>query len=498
MVAGEHRAGYGVRPLFTVGESIRGYRLPGRLDGMAAFELDATTTRIFVSHELQDAEGYSYTTVDVPALTGARVSFLDVDRRTRAIVDAGLAYRRIRDRQGRRVVDPAQINEDAQAMHGFDRFCSAQGYVSGQYRFVDDIFFTCEEASALSGHPHGGSIWALDIRRAEIWALPRLGRGAWENVAALDTPNRRYVAMLLGDDRGGAPLYLWVGLKDGKGTGTFPDRNGLSYGGLYVWRSYTGDLDPDAFNGTGAVREGEFVPIAVRDPAQADSLGYDAEGYLDDYTLRDAADSLGAFSFSRPEDLHTNPDLGTQAVLASTGLGSVYPSDDWGTIYLVDMEMGIGDSLHIEATISILHDSDDFGDHGIRSPDNLTWAEDGYIYVQEDRSTQIDSFGEETGIEASVWRLDPVTGDHLRVAVVDRAVVAPAGSTDADSSTIGAWESSGIIDVSRNFDTARGELLLLGTVQAHTVNDSLIGGGGDLVESGQIYFVNRWDRIATE
>lgn len=59
----------------------------------------------------------------------------------------------------------------------------------------------------------------------------------------------------------------------------------------------------------------------------AGEIGYDVDGYLDGHTLREQADQLGCFSFSLPDDLPVP-------------------------------------------------------DQGIRRPDNLAWADDGFIYIR--------------------------------------------------------------------------------------------------------------------
>ena len=46
-------------------------------------------------------------------------------------------------------------------------------------------------------------------------------------------------------------------------------------------------------------------------------------------------------------------------------------------------------------------------DFGLRSPDNLDWAEDGYIYIQEDRSTANNVFRGTSGRDASIWQMNP-------------------------------------------------------------------------------------------
>jgi len=76
----------------------------------------------------------------------------------------------------------------------------------------------------------------------------------------------------------------------------------------------------------------------------------------------------------------------------------------------------------------------------LRSPDNLDWARDGFVYINEDRSTTWT--GQPNTNEASIVRLNPATGSLLRVARIDRSAV-PAGQTDGSPSDFGNWESSG-------------------------------------------------------
>ncbi|MCA9299035.1 MAG: hypothetical protein KDA28_08210, partial [Phycisphaerales bacterium] len=67
-------------------------------------------------------------------------------------------------------------------------------------------------------------------------------------------------------------------------------------------------------------------------------------------------------------------------------------------------------------------------------------------------------------------------------------------AVDVDGSEAGAWESSGIIDVSRLFPGAPGRLFIF-NVQAHGIEDQdLFNAGsritdGDLVEGGQLLFL---------
>jgi hypothetical protein len=180
--------------------------------------------------------------------------------------------------------------------------------------------------------------------------------------------------------------------------------------------------------------------------------------------------------------------------LASTGRASAYHGhDSWGTIYQVDVDLN-----NLRATLTILYDGDDAGggqvdspDHGIRSPDNLDWAQDGFIYVQEDNAKEVEPyFGSVSGEEASIWRLNPQSRKIQRIAQMDRSRIIPTGTTDHQPHIVGRWESSGILDVSELFKTKVGEKLLLATVQAHTIRDGVIQ-EANLVEGGQLIFLHK-------
>jgi hypothetical protein len=305
-----------------------------------------------------------------------------------------------------------------------------------------------------------------------------MGRGRWENIAELDTGEAAHVAFLLADDSPGAALYLYVGKKHPGGD--FLDRNGLGDGQLYVWKSDSGELSPSDFpSGT---RPGAFVPIAARDAGHAAEAGYDRWGYADDATLAAAADALGAFSFRRPEDISANPDNPRQAVFATTGIET--SSNRAGTIYTLTVDFS--DIASPTGAVSVLYNGNHDPARQIRNPDNLDWAGDGLIYVQEDRATGgLFGAGAVNPHEASILRIDPDTGAIHRVAAIDRRGGGPFGASDGAPADVGNWESSGILDVSRLFDAPAGTLFLA-DVQAHSIVDGPIAehrlaSGGQLV-----------------
>lgn len=468
-------------PLLTIGETLNGYTPVGILDGIGAISKDSVV-RVFVNHELGANAGHTYQLGNGLVLKGARVSYFDIDTASRQIVDGDVAFSVVIDRAGSVVASATQINEGVSgstSTTGIDRLCSSSLFKAGTYNLEDDIYFTGEETSS-------GQEFALDVNSDTLWCLPWLGRAAWENVTLLETGESDHVAILIGDDRTGAPLLLYVGEKNHFGDGSFLDRNGLKWGNLHVWVADNGNLTPATFFGTGALRTGKFKKILYYVPALAGTANYDAQGFATQ-TYQDAlGDAIGAFSFSRPEDLATNPANPNQVVLASTGSPSL--SDAWGTTYLIDVNLS--DLNNILCNIRIIYDGDDSGngqfsapDFGLRSPDNLDWAGNGLVYIQEDRS--VAGFGAQSGQEASIWELNPATGNLTRIAKIDRTAV-PSGQVDSQPNDLGNWESSGILDVSALFGVSPDSLLFVADVQAH----SLTGGpitADTLVEGGQLF-----------
>ena len=472
-------AGWDVEPLFTVGETIEGYQPPGIMDGIGALALDGRTVRLFVNHEIRSGRGPEYTLANGTTLRGARVSYFDVNKNNRKLVGSGLAYDTIIDRAGA-VVTPSSDFED------LNRLCSASLFEAGTFGLVDDLFLTGEETG-------GGIEFALDVDDGVLYALPWLGRAAWENVTMLDTGDPNTVAILVGDDRAAAPLILYVGQKNvNPNAPALLDRNGLAQGTLYVWVEDMGALSPEDWNGTGTSRTGTFVAIDHKRDDLAGTDGYDVLGFATQAKQDALADAAGHFQFSRPEDLATNPADGAQVLFASTGRGNLFPSDDWGTTYLIDVDFG----ATITADLTILYDGDDAGgalydfagpDFGLRSPDNLDWANNGLGFIQEDRSTG--AFGDTSGEEASIWMLDPGADELTRIAqIVRRALPDGQEENEEQANEIGVYETSGILDVTSLFRTRPGETLLVGDVQAHATGGGTID-DGDLQEGGQLFFL---------
>jgi secreted PhoX family phosphatase len=356
--------GYTVDPLFTVGDKIGDYVPTGIPDGIGAFSLDDTTVRVFVNSELGSTAGYKYTLKNGLQLPGARISYLDIDKRTFETTNAGLAFDTIINREGKEVKVAADL-ENA----GIARFCSASLFEANQ--FGEGIGLT--DRLFIAGEENGGnsSNFALDIKTNTLYAVPFFGRAGFENVTEINTGSKDKVAFLIGDDNGSAPLTLYVGDKNAKKDGSFLDRNGLAQGRMFVWvaddpTSFTDKIETSAtdFKGTNNSTNGKFVEIDYYNPFKkgtavdgpdADTsiqndLGYDAQGFATNAQQIKLATDVKAFFFARPEDVATNPKDGTQAVFATTGIeGNV---NAFGTTYKIDIDFNalLGTTPAVDAT----------------------------------------------------------------------------------------------------------------------------------------------------
>lgn len=537
MAAGTN--GYRTDAILTIGETIGTYTPPGILDGMGAYALDATTVRVFANHELLNFRGYEYAVEDGQGgtfnLRGSRISYFDIDTATLEITGADIAYDRIYDPNGVQATGvtflPAPNRGDLSGSFqhvGLSRFCSGGLFEPEQFgngRGLTERAYFCGEEDGGFFNTVSGLVWMLDPETRSLWSCPDLGRGAWENFSVLDTGDPSTVAMILMDDsspfdadspftlpagtgdadREAAPLYLYVGTKDPGGD--FVARQGLRGGQLYVFVPDDQAIKtPAEFNGSGSL-SGTWVAIDnTQIPANAStdgSTGYDPYGYPTQRLLWLRAEAAGSFGFSRPEDIATNPFDGTEAVLVSTGVDTyVNGADTFGTVYTIKTEFSA-----LSATVTIAYDGDADPSRALRSPDNLDWADDGFIYVQEDEAEEDTLTGEPLfGMgavnpnEAGIVRLDPATGEVVRIMNIDRSVIIdptvadPFSAVDTDAGRAGEWESSGIIDVSSLFGRDLGTLFLY-NIQAHgiedqdTVNPSSRINDDDLVEGGELAFL---------
>lgn len=518
--------GWETRALVTIGESGNtkfkfntenfGYEPIGVCDGLGAVKLDKNTIRVYMNHEMNSGYGTPYTLKNGTQLTGARVSAWDMKKCLKVEslkVESGkVAYHTIIDREGVEVTDPSQIDKGRESSvywanelgvpsnysSGFTRFCSGGHVNAGEFGFSNTVYLAIEELSQ-------GHTIAIDACEETSYIVPMLGQGWGERAAPIENFGSNKVLILIGDDDyytdgRGPPLYLYVGEIGAKppvgavyNPPEFLVRNGLGYGKMFVWVSNDGYINGFDFQGTNNVAQGKFVAINHYDPSQEGVAPFDNLGFLpnaDLYqslvsediegTMNQAAIDAGAFNFIRVEDIHPNPKDPSEAVFATTG--DLTDPTPYGRVYTIKLDSSVADELQkkiediteLSASLRILHDPLDGGggqvalpDDAIRSPDNLTWAYDGLIYVQEDLISSSQCSG--NGIQNSVWCIDPVTAGIERILIVDRSAV-PKDQIDTNPARCDAWESSGILDVSQLVSSCNNRTILLLDVQAHSIN----------------------------
>ncbi|MFM7641348.1 MAG: choice-of-anchor I domain-containing protein [Cyanobium sp.] len=482
-----------ISSLLTNGEITNGlapgssaYVAPGIFDGMGAFDNGDGTFTLLVNHELGASDGYQMSVTGLNAnVSGARISRFviakDIDGNAAngfqaRVLSGGLAYDEVKS------VDPTF------SKGGFTRFCSANLseplQFGGGRGFVDRLYFAGEE-----GGP--GRFFALDTANADLHHLPALGRGGWESAVAVDTGSANTVALMLFDDTSGTAnyLYLWVGTKD-PSSGDLLRRNGLdaSSGALYAWKAEA------ISNQTGL--NGVALNTAVAGHWERLGSGSEIAALTTAPALRALAQAKGAMAFVRIEDGDVNPSTGQQVAFNTTG-GS--GADLYGNTNVIDLSgaFAADGSLLTAANTSslkVIVDADRLTgvarQTGVRNPDNIAWAGNGKLYIQEDRSlpagTADGQFGSQ---EASIWEVDPITGTQQRWAQIDRSAVPNAyGQSDSLPADIGNWESSGVIEVSQLFGAPAGSVFL-SDVQAHSLTNGTLNGNSYLVEGGQIQLI---------
>ncbi len=300
---------------------------------------------------------------------------------------------------------------------------------------------------------------------------------------------------------------------------SFLERNGLaaSSGNLYTW--VPGSAIPAGADGVPGSDDLLTLPVNAPGAGSWKLVGTGAEvAQLDEASLRATANGLGALQLSRLEDVSVNPATGQQAVFASTGNSAFGGADLLGNLLTLDLSEAFGaDGLLTSEAVSTLRvildpdrqvagfeaingpmDTDEeraaFGATVVRSPDNLDWSADGFVYVQEDRSVPAAFFATE---ESSIWKVapgsvDPATGQAVAVrwAQIDRSAVPEVyGQSDSRPTIPGNWESSGFSMSPVCMEPPR--YLFPGFRAAHSLRDGNIGGASSLVEGGQLNLIQQ-------
>jgi hypothetical protein len=380
---------------------------------------------------------------------------------------------------------------------GYQRFCSnfAVGKAQG---FDRNLILTNEEARDIvlrqedSWHQPGVSLAepnaeqagvavAYDVKSGAYKSIYSMGRSNHENEVAV--PGYGHPVVFTGDDTFDAPGSQLYMLSAASGSAFWNDQ-----GTLYAFVSDTAGINDygDLTTASPSVT-GHFVPVPEAiakgkvngHEAKAADFGYpappsaaipDGPQWVLEYWSQNVAH---AFQFIRIEDLAYDRTNGKVLYFADTGEPRAKPDAATGVLKrdstgggpymngrLYKLALNSSDPTG-SATLSILPGAN-FDDNGYNSatsphqPDNVETTASA-IYFTEDPGSHNSQPTFAGATNARVWKYDLVTHALTVVAEVNQQT-ALSGVANK-----GAWEASGIVDVSRIFGP--GSFLL--DVQAH-------------------------------
>ncbi|MGZ8782620.1 MAG: hypothetical protein ACXWZB_03890, partial [Gaiellaceae bacterium] len=439
------KAGVQITPLLTVGETLPGgYVFESIPDGIA---IDARghggddddddderkAVDVYVNHETSTVP-FPFTAPSGPGFndfTNAMVSKLSVSTKGGGILSGSY-------------VIPSSAN--------YQRFCS-NFIATKKHGFKRDILFANEEATdwvfrtgtavpgpglvppGTPGAEQAGVVVAYDLKSGAYKTIYGMGRHNHENSVAI--PGYGEPVVLSGDDTFSAPasqLYLY--------NANSSDDLWADKGALYAFKA-----DDPAKNDYGDLSgtqtaTGRFIPVPEA-IAKGDQNGLEAW-----------SNANNVFQFIRVEDIAYDRKRSNVVYFADTGEPRAVPNPDAtgrlsrgassfrgpypnGRIFKLVLDKR---NPLLTATLSILIDADT-GGYGnvnvIHQPDNVETTR-SKLLIQEDPGSH--NQGQTT---ARIWSYDFRDGTLEVIAKVDQS--------QRPATALGAWESSGIIDASKEF-----------------------------------------------
>lgn len=419
--------GISVQPILTVGDTIAPsdpddydypyvfYPLP---DGLGARDVGSGLVEVYVAHELGWQDGVG----------GARLSRLVLDKRTGGVL------------AGDYLIDG---NE------GYSRFCAA-ALVGPRDGFLIPTFLLNEES--LLGIRHG-IVVAVDARDGTVTDLPWLGRFAHEATIIVPTTSGRIVAIATEDspDTGESQLYMYQAETDSDFM--------AGRGQLYVFRAEIPAGSPRTRTAALVSKSrpvaGRFVPLYLA-PGLPDGRRPEE--------LEQLAQRAGCLNFAKLEDAAPDRERSDSFYFVDSGAAdwsdpvTGRPVTSEGRLYRVTLDPA---DPTVVRRLDVVLDGDEGDD--LYRPDNLD-SDLRCLMIQEDPEVR--------GIHpARILRYDVRT---RRLDVIAECAERDTRERLLPSGTGGAWESTGIVDVSDIF----GDDTWLIAVQAHTIESPSFGGRG--------------------
>jgi hypothetical protein len=438
MIDGVNGASY--EPIISVGDTVNGYMFESIPDGIAFTTNGKGTVDVFVNHETSTVPfPYDPTTgIGFNDFTNAMVSELRLHQKSGGVLRGRFAI-------------PSEAN--------FQRFCSSF-LATAEHGFDRELLFTNEEATdfvyrtgqawpVVAGDPRAeqaGLVVAYDPKADEYRGIYGMGRHNHENAVAI--PGYGHPVVLSGDDTftsnpAQSQLYSYIAADADAVWNDEGDLYGLVLDNAAINDYY------DFPVGSTMAASGTFKKIA-----RADAIG-------DQTRLETASDALNVFQFVRVEDIAYDRTDENVVYVADSGRGSASTSGNAfastnGRIWKLVLDPN--DPTKV-LSLSILIEGDDAplkAPGEIHQPDNLETTVKSLFVTEDPGSGQQYPFGstDPNATTARIWQYGLAAGTPTRVvAKVNQS--ADEGPTDEDAvmtrGNLGAWESSGIIDVSSVF-----------------------------------------------
>lgn len=328
---------------------------------------------------------------------------------------------------------------------GYWSLCSAS--LAGPEAGFDRPVFLSGEESADG--PHGGIAMAVDAADGTVTELPWLGMFEHENQVAVPGFEGKTVVLATEDNSNGSEFYMYVAdspadFLSGKGQ-------------LYVFKADNAAGTADI--AIGGDLTGSFIPVDQKDNVDAAALA-------------ETVQTEGAFNFIRLEDLTYNRTTPNVIYFVDTGddeepnlAADGTPLSLNGRLY--QMTLDPADPTKV-TSLTVLLDGDAGDD--LHNPDNID-ADASTVMIQEDTGAGV----------ARILAYSIADGTLTPIATLDQS--AGEGLVD-EGDEPGAWESSGIINVSDIF----GDGAWLVDVQAHSLSAAQFGAAD---ESGQLLLIRK-------
>lgn len=335
--------------ILTAGDSVNGYRLAGRPDGLGAFDNGDGTFTLLMNHELAAGLGAARG----HGANGAFVSKWIIRRSDLHVVRGEDLIRQV-----------VLWNRDTLAYETPAKGVRISNLCSATFVPAYGIFLSGEEVFEGRAFAH-----TLD---GTSYELPRLGRAQWENAVMHPSAPRTIVVGL--DDLTDGFMYVYVG--DPRGSGTPVERAGLANGTVSV-------VDVPGF-----ARENSESGIPSGSAFVLRNLGNANGG-----ALRPSSIVVGATRWQRPEDGAWDPAHPRDFYFVTTAT-----LDGHSRLWRLRF-----DSLEFPGaggTLDMLLD----GTEGPKMMDNIAVRASGDIIIQEDPAG--------SPRPARIWRYD-IAGDHL-------------------------------------------------------------------------------------